>query len=227
MNAKPYPLTDNYKAVPGRVTPGSLDRDTILRQQRQIRARLVATLGALAPTEFNSYRKSLSDNNEPDAARAAIQMISKMRELAGKPSPHPLVIQSVSTAWVLCLKLFKSCKSKEAQQLILDKWNDSFDREGELLDQQLTALYLEFDRRMLNTHFWELFKESRQTKTMSRICYVLYKHGDRTDAERLQKRFFEMAPDDERRPMIWNAFNCLQWRLAGNDPKMGPAAVFQ
>ena len=147
-------------------------------------------------------------------------MAAKMMELADKPPRRRLALLACWTAWELCIEQFKASKSEPARRLILAEWDHSLGREeGEVLNEVLTALKTTFDRRFLTAKFWDLVEHSKRGETMSEICYILYKHGNREDLDRFKKRLAAMPFDDPRRPIVSRAVAFLGFRLRGHNPE--------
>ncbi len=173
----------------------------------------VDRLAALAPAEYDAYQRALAAHSEIDAARTAIQLARKARELADKSAEWDFT----TTAWEQCLKQLKNAQSKEAQQLILDEWNNDLARDDTRLPSELDAAAEFFDRRLLSAGFWKLLEAPKKLASMSAACSLLLSNGDQDDANCLDKVVNAMAESDERRPHILCLIEHLRARLSGHE----------
>ncbi len=206
---------------------GLPDPKLLAKQDSEIRERLVATLASFVPAEFDAFRKAVASGDDEDAARAALRVVAKMSEMAAKPPRRQQVMYAYRTAWALCVKRFTDSKSDPARGLILAQWDRSLGGEGsDLLVQQLDALFFEFDPAFLTEGFWKLIEHAKCGAPLSRVCYVLNEHGNREDLVRVKKRLNTMAFDDPFRAPVSRLVECMEVRLSGYDPLLGPVPIF-
>lgn len=228
VEAKPYPLEDLPVVALPVAGPQTFDTQSLQRlekQEQESRARMIATAGTLAPSEYATYRKAVESKDFRNTARAAVAMLSKVQDAASKPSAPIIVGQCEMTAWELCIGVLKETNDSDAQPII-EKWSRGLREENNHLERQCYATRRTWDRRLLTDDFWRLFQESQKRQTMCAVCYVVDKHGIQEDVKRLEKMRDAMEVDDKHRPLLANLVIRMRYRLAGGDPFAAPPSLF-
>ena len=182
-------------------------------------------IAKVLPEEYANYEKELKGDSGLSDTQASFLLVSKAKALLGKPAENTSKEEEYNRAyyatWHLCLRMRQNAKDPAVQKLILDQWDSYLREDDKPVPFQIYALT---DRSLLTGDFWKLLQQTKRKKTISAICYVLYHHGDREDAERLtQKR--KSGIDVELQEIIQNAINWMNYRLSGDKTNPGPAAA--
>jgi hypothetical protein len=184
-------------------------------------------IAKVLPAEYEVYRKALTGDGGVNDANASLLLLSKARDASSKsPSgsgQRKEKLNAYHAAWRLCLKLAQKSKDQAARRLVLDEWNKSLSEDGENIPSQLYALSRQYEQTFLTDDFWKLFEQTKNRETMSATCYVLYRHGTREDAERLEKRCDSLPKGDPFAGIMVNAINWMRYRLSGDRTNPGPA----
>lgn len=186
------------------------------------------SIAKVLPEVYVKYEKALSESNETNTVRASLELLSKvkgcLRQSPKSTGENQDLIAAYRATWRLCLRAMKDSKDHTVQRLIQDEWNKRLREDDDAAPSQVYALSEQWDRKLLTDEFWQLLKQTGKKKTMSAFAYVLYEHGDATDAERLmQKR--KSGIDIESQAVIQNAINWMNYRLSGDKTNPGPAAA--
>lgn len=179
--------------------------------------------------EYSAYKKSLAGDNGSSDIRACLALLAKSREALAAAAPcsdrKRDAFDAYRQAWGMCLRMRRDSKDKVAQQLIVDQWNSRLKDDGDAVCAQIYALEENWDRTLLTTEFWCLFRQTERAHTISAMSLLFYSRGDPADMKILAGKR-DSGLDLKKGRIIQNAINWFECHRRGDDTKgREPAAL--
>ncbi len=197
-------------------------------------------LAAIVPEEYAAFKKTLTGTFGNADARATIRLVAKTGELfddiVGSQSQSPTneaqmnVVQSYEAAWRLAIRIHKGATDPAVKQLIFDQWTKALQGPDLKVAAQIYALAMAWDRNLLTDDCWQILSQTKSAKVVAAFSYLVYRRGDRQDANRLVAKQ-KSEPDLKVTAPIQNALNWWEFDRSGKPltdcpPSLSPSIVY-
>lgn len=181
---------------------------------------LVATL----PEAYAAFKRNVTGAFGKGDAAAAIDLVTKAGALfanvIGSQLQSPTnqdqgkVVTAYEAAWRLAIRIHKGATDPGIKQSILDQWTNALQEPDLKVAAQIYALALAWDRSLLTEDCWRILRQTKSPTVVAAFSYLVYRRGDRQDADRLIAKEKSEADLKVTAP-IQNALNWWEFDRSG------------
>ena len=187
-------------------------------------------ISATLPQEYAEFSREKTSGNARIKIDGLLKLLGESkdhwRSSKARVTYDPRLTDTHVAVWKLLLTARNEITDPASKEQILNQWNENLRNATSEIPMQLVAATLSgaWSRELLSNSFWELLQRTEEPRTLSAICYLLYRKGELQDLPMIVSKRNSVT-SVELRSITQKAINWITYKhkYSNNPANPGPA----